>query len=413
MEILQDEKIHEPAARPLVSGPRMIQPPAARKPVKKIPPELRRKRLSYLAEKNPLKKILLRLREDSQFLRQTIQFAFLLLCVWIGVEYYFFVQWGTSAGVSPYADRPPGAEGFLPISALISLKYWAETGIINTVHPAGLFILIAVLLVGFLLQKAFCSWLCPIGTLSESLHLLGRRIFGRNLTPPRWLDYPLRSLKYLLAFFFVWSVSQMDVPTLRAFVESPYNKMADVKMYLFFAQITSFALWTIIILMIFSLFVRNFWCRYLCPYGALLGTLGWLSPFKITRKISTCIDCELCTKACPAAITVHRIGARRSASVTGRVWSDECTSCLACVEACPVKDTLYVGSTPVPGIHVPNVVFGLLVAGIFVAVTGMAMLTGHWRNGISQEEYLKRFKNIDSPLYEHNRGHVPRYGPED
>ena len=102
-----------------------------------------------------------------------------------------------SGGSEAFVARPPGAEGFLPISALISLKYFLLTGIINAVHPSGLFILLAILAVSFLLKKAFCSWLCPIGTLSESLWMLGRKLFRRNLTLPRWLDYPLRSLKYI------------------------------------------------------------------------------------------------------------------------------------------------------------------------------------------------------------------------
>jgi len=53
------------------------------------------------------------------------------------------------------------------------------------------------------------------------------------------------------------------------------------------------------------------------------------------------------------------------------------------------------------------------VVGVFVALTGMAMLTGFWQNGISQEEYLRRFDNLDSPLYQHFRGQVPAYGPND
>jgi polyferredoxin len=300
-------------------------------------------------------------------------------------------------------SRPPGVEGFLPISALISLKYWLQTGIINEVHPSGLMIFVAILAIGLILKKAFCSWLCPIGTLSESLWMVGKKLFGRNLTTPRWLDYPLRSLKYLLLFFFVYSIWQMDVSDLKAFIYSPYNKMADVKMYFFFANISTFALWTIVILMIFSVFIKNFWCRFLCPYGALLGVLSWLSPFKITRNKSTCIDCELCTKACPSNVKVHKVN---------KVWSDECMNCLLCVEACPVKETLDVRMS-FSKTRVPNWVFGTLVAGIFVAITGLAMLTGHWQNSISKEEYLKRFEQLDSPLYQHNRGTVPQYGPND
>lgn len=371
--------------------------------VKKIPPELRRVRIRYALEPAWYGRLVLRLREDSQFLRATVQGAFALLCVWIGVEFFLFVRWGMSGGAGPFVARPPGAEGFLPISALISLKYLALTGIINGVHPSGLFILIAILAVSLLLKKAFCSWLCPIGTLSESLWMLGRKLFRKNLALPRWLDYPLRSLKYIVLGFFAWSVMTMDAAELESFIYSPYNKVADIKMYLFFAGIGGVALWTIIILMLLSVVVKNFWCRFLCPYGALLGIASWLSPLKITRTASTCIDCSLCSKACPSGIAVHR---------ATRVWSDECMSCLACVEACPVKNTLAMKA----GAHsrpVPGWVFGVLVAGVFLAVTGFAVVTGHWQNDLSRAEYQRRFEQIDSPLYQHFRGHVPQYGPND
>jgi Pyruvate/2-oxoacid:ferredoxin oxidoreductase delta subunit len=371
--------------------------------VKKIPPELRRKRIRYSLEPLWYRRVLWRLKQDSQFLRSTVQFSFVLLCVWIGIEFHEFVQWGMSGGTGEYAGRPPGVEGFLPISALMSLKYWWGTGIINDVHPSGLFIFLGIVTVSVLLKKAFCSWFCPIGTLSESLWMLGQKLFKRNLSIPRWLDYPLRSIKYLLLLFFVWSIWQMTSGDLAAFIYSPYNKMADVKMYQFFAELSSFALGTLVVLVLLSLAIKNFWCRFLCPYGALLGIAGWFSPLKITRNQRTCIDCELCTKACPAAIKVHKVG---------RVRSDECTSCLACVEVCPVRSTLDVrvtqNSRPIPGW-----VLGTLVTGVFVAITGLALLAGHWHNQIGKEEYQRRFQQLDTPIYQHNRGQVPRYGPND
>lgn len=387
----------------LVSASEGVALPEMKARVKKIPPELRRSKIRYAAERNLVRRIMLRLKTDSQFLRSVVQGAFVLLCIWIGIEFHYFIKWETSEGSSPFVERPPGAEGFLPISALMSLKYWIETGVINDVHPSGLFIFIAILAVGLLLKKSFCSWLCPVGTLSESLWMLGKKLFGRNITVTRWLDYPLRSLKYLLAFYFVSSILQMDVEALKQFIYSPYNKMADVKMYMFFADITSFALWTIIILMSLSLFIQNFWCRYLCPYGAILGALSWLSPVKITRNKSRCIDCGLCTKACPSNIAVH---------TAGRVWSDECMSCLACTQICPVKETLDM-RLAVSQTRIPTWVFGTLIVCVFVAITGLAMLTGNWQNSISKEEYLRRIKNIESPLYQHNRGTVPEYRPED
>jgi polyferredoxin len=203
--------------------------------------------------------------------------------------------------------------------------------------------------------------------------------------------------------FFVWSVATMDPQSLSQFIYSPYNRVADIKMYMFFAGIGGVALWTIGVLVVFSVVIKNFWCRFLCPYGALLGIASLVSPLKITRTKSTCIDCALCTKACPSSIKVH---------TASRVWSDECTACLACVEACPVKETLSM-KTRLRSRPVPGWVFGMLVAGTFVAITGLAVVTGHWRNDISREEYQRRFEQLDSPLYQHFRDQVPEYGPND
>lgn len=398
---IQTQTIELPEERIAIRPVRIDRP--AGKSAWKIPPELRRRKTNFSQEPSRYRRLLWRLKEDSQFIRSTVQLAFALLCLWIGIEFYLFMQWGT-LNATPSIERPPGVEGFLPISALMSLSYWIQTGIINNIHPASTFILLAIIGVSLVLKKAFCSWLCPIGTLSESLWMLGEKLFGRNLRVWRWMDYPLRSLKYLLLFYFSYAILSMDAGALGHFIYSPYNKVADIKMYLFFAEISSFALWTILILAALSVVIKNFWCRYLCPYGALLGIVSFFSPLKITREKSTCIDCELCTKACPASIKVH---------TAGRVWSDECTSCLQCVEVCPVKNTLLMTTRRQQPKPIPAWVFGALVAGVFVAVTGLAMLTGNWQNGISRQEYQRRFQELNAPVYQHFRGEVPAYGPND
>jgi polyferredoxin len=307
-----------------------------------------------------------------------VQGAFLALCAWIGVEFALFMRWGLSGGAAAQVRHPAGAEGFLPIAALLSLRHWLATGRIHGVHPAGLSIFVAVLAIGLLLKKAFCSWMCPVGTLGEGLWQLGRRLFGANLDLPRWADYPLRAVKYLILGFFVLAAWNMDGPMLEGFLDSPYNAAADVRMYLFFARLSGLALGVILVLALLSLVVRNVWCRYLCPYGALLGLLSLASPLRITRAKATCIDCGACTRACPSRIQVHR---------AGRVGGDECTACYRCVSACPVPDTLEMRAPVGPA--VPGWVFGLLAAGLFAAVTGLAMLSGHWRTSVSPADYLR------------------------
>ncbi len=341
---------------------------------------------------------------EAQRIRSIVQMGFLFLVLIIGFEFYGFVAYHQSGGQGAYFSRPPGVEAFLPISALISLKYWILSGVLNTIHPSGLVIFLIILILGLLFKKSFCSWVCPVGLFSESLWQLGNKIFGKTITPWRWLDYPLRSLKYLLLVFFLYAIVwQMNIADLELFIYSPYNKVADVKMLLFFMNISEFALWTIGVLVLLSVVIKNFWCRYLCPYGALLGFLSMFSPIKITRNAETCIDCEECTIACPNAIKVHS---------AKKVISDECTACALCISACPLEDTLAL-KTSTRSKPIPVWKFGVAVILVFVLGTSLANVTGYWHNSISDSEYQRRIQEINKPVYDHNRGQVPKYGPED
>lgn len=353
---------------------------------KKIPPGERRL-LHAPAQLGRWARWWWRIKNDSQFLRLHLQVAFAALVIWIGVEFVLFVKWLENGGLGPAPERPPGVEGFLPLSGLISLKHWWLTGTVNRIHPAALFILIAIVVLGVLLKKSFCGWLCPIGFLSELHWKLGRWLFGGNWRVPKWLDWPLRSLKYLLLAFFLYAILwQMGLPALEAFITSAYNQVADIKMLQFFQHLDRTGWWIIGVIALLSLPIKNFWCRYLCPYGALLGAGSLVSPVRITRNAERCIDCERCTKACPANIKVHQ---------AKRVSSDECMACLACVQVCPVKNTLDL-RTLVPAWRVPAPVLAALIVGVFVAITGAAMVAGLWQNSISKEAYLRHMSRIES-----------------
>ena len=105
---------------------------------------------------------------EYRWLRSMVQAAFLTLVLWIGGQFTLFV-WQLERGLEPTVSRPPGVEAFLPISALISLKYWLLTGIFNHIHPAGLVLLLVICSVSLLLKRAFCSWVCPFGLLGDVL----------------------------------------------------------------------------------------------------------------------------------------------------------------------------------------------------------------------------------------------------
>jgi polyferredoxin len=267
-------------------------------------------------------------------------------------------------------------EGFLPISALLGLKRFLVTGKWDEIHPAGLTILLFAIATALLLRKAFCGWVCPVGFASNVLAALGSAL-KLERTVPRWLDYPLLSLKYLLLAFFSYIILwRMDIPAIEAFMYSQYNLIADAKMLLFFLQPAAFTVKALVILLLISLFLRNFWCRYLCPYGALLGLGALISPLQVKRNAARCIHCRKCDKVCPAAIQI---------SQNGTIRHPECVGCAECVEICPEKDclTLQVRNAMVTSLHS----FALAVVGLFIVFWVIAAFTGHWHSQVHPEVF--------------------------
>jgi polyferredoxin len=335
------------------------------------------------------KKLIRRFAPDrSQRIRKVVQWFFVALSGWLGVQFYLWVRFYERGGAGLFVPRPAGVEGWLPIAGLMNFKYLLATGRVPSVHPAAMFLFMAFLLMSLFLKKSFCSWICPVGTFSEYLWKLGRKIFGRNLQLPRWADLPLRGLKYLLLGFFLFVIGTMSAEALDAFMHTTYGLVADVKMMNFFRNMGLTAAIVLLLLALLSLVVENFWCRYLCPYGALLGLTSLLSPLKIRRDANACIDCGKCARACPANLPVDRLT---------QVRSVECAACMACIAACPAQDALQLALPPRNSPKLaerwrgrtagPLAVAGILAC-IFFGMIFYAKATGHWQTNLPRAVYL-------------------------
>jgi len=327
------------------------------------------------------KKLIRRTDKDySQAVRRSYQAVFLLLNVWLGGIFYSWVrgiETGTASGEVP---PPPGIEGWLPIAGLMNLKYLLWTWHVPAIHPAAMFLLVTFLAISFLFRKAFCSWLCPVGTLSEYLWLLGKKIFRRNFRIWRWIDIPLRGLKYFLLGFFVWAISTMSAAAIANFMRSDYGVVAGVKMLNFFRFISETGLIVLSILILASVFVQNFWCRYLCPYGALLGFASLVSPVRVRREAEPCIDCAKCAKVCPSNLPVDKLVPIKSA---------ECTGFLECIAICPVEGALHLALPKIssPPKRIPSWAVVAGVAVLFFGIVGYAKTVGFWDSHIPAAVY--------------------------
>jgi len=326
--------------------------------------------------------------DNSQRIRHTVQWLFVALNGWLGIQFWLWVRYFERGGNALYVSRPSGVEGWLPIAGLMNSKYFLVTGRVPAIHPAAMFLFLAFLVMSLLLKKAFCAWLCPVGTLSEHLWKLGRRLFGRSFRLFRWLDLPLRGLKYVLLGFFVYVIGAMSAEAVESFMNTPYGLLADVKMLNFFRGIGVTAALVIGLLVLGSMLVQNLWCRYLCPYGALMGLASLLSPVKIRRDSEACIDCGKCARACPAGLQVDR---------RVQIRSVECTGCMECVAACATENALQFALPPRPAATSaqrwnrralrPVLIAGIL-AYIFFGAVLYARVTNHWQTNLPRDLYM-------------------------
>ena len=221
-----------------------------------------------------------------------------------------------------------------PFGGVVSLYSLLTTGdLVRKVQDASVILMLVVFASAVLFGPVFCGYFCPLGSIQEWFGKIGRRMFPKryNHFVPRKLDRALRWLRMAVLALVVY---QTAVAAKLVFQDyDPYFALFN----LFTGEA---ALWAYAILaatLLASLFVERPWCKYLCPYGAVLGWFNRIRIFPVRRMQETCIHCGHCDAACPMNIEVSKAGAVRSS---------QCISCYECSSEsrCPVPDTVVIAA---------------------------------------------------------------------
>jgi ferredoxin len=184
------------------------------------------------------------------------------------------------------------------------------------------FVLGGVLLTALLVRRAFCGWVCPLGTIFDWLQAGARRLGLRPLrvsgAPGRWLGL----LKYGVLGLILWFTYTTGELVFRGY---------DPCYALISRHGEDITLWAYVIsggLVVASVVIVLPFCRWLCPLAAVLSPLSRLGLTRVQRSSEACLDCGACTRACPTGIPVAEQGSVRAA---------RCLGCLECLEACPAR----------------------------------------------------------------------------
>lgn len=190
------------------------------------------------------------------------------------------------------------------------------------------------LLATLLFGRVYCSWLCPAGLLFEMTDKVRTGIRRLGVKPRearfnRKTKYTLLGAGLILAVVLSTPVLGAIYPPavigreIHNFVFTLFDR-AEYGRSGWSAEGLS---WMVLALAAVSMFEvlmsRRWWCRYMCPGGALYSLVGSARPVRVKLDPTTCTECTHCTKVCPMGLNPMR-------GEMGR----ECDSCGLCIAAC-------------------------------------------------------------------------------
>lgn len=270
-----------------------------------------------------------------------------------------------------FGGKPADVEAYCPLGGLESLATFLNSSTLACSMSIVQIMIGIVLAVGVILfSKLFCGYVCPLGTITEWLGVLRKKMKIKYEIPMGSVaDKVLRVFKYIILFWIFY----MTITTSELFCKNfdPYYAMATG----FRGEITAWmTVISMLLLFLGSLFINMFWCKYICPLGALsnifkftltfavlvvlsliAGAIGLSMPWvwllgvacvicyiyeivyyeskvfpllRITKDETTCTNCGACSRKCPQQIDVKNM------KVVKHV---DCTLCGECIASCPEK----------------------------------------------------------------------------
>lgn len=221
----------------------------------------------------------------------------------------------------------PGALGACPIGALQAVAGGRR-------HNVSFYALGTLMLFGTVLGRLICGFLCPFGFVQDLLH----KIPLPKVTVPNKLDRALRFLKYAVLVLFVlllpvlaanrfgvgdpWFCKYIcpagtlegGIPLL--LMNDGLRKAAGV--------LFSWKTGVLVAVILGSVFISRFFCRYLCPLGAFYALFNRFAFYRMNVDKEKCVGCGKCEAVCPMAV-----------KVTENINCGECIRCGKCGAACP------------------------------------------------------------------------------
>jgi polyferredoxin len=264
-------------------------------------------------------------RPKSIWIRRVMQIFFYVFIALVSINHNL----AESGGGIPMLSNV-SLHSLCPFGGVVTIYQYATVGtFVQKIHESAFVLMIIGFVLAILFGPVFCGWVCPLGTVQEWVAKWGKKLFKRrynHFIPPQ-IDNILRYVRYLVL---AWVIYVTATSGTLIFAEyDPYFALFNF----WSGEVAIGALIILGLTLGLSLFVERPWCKYACPYGAVLGISNLFRVFQIRRVESTCKADGACSIMCPMNIPVDSVKTVRD---------HQCISCLECTSEaiCPVASTV-------------------------------------------------------------------------
>ncbi|ABR36601.1 4Fe-4S binding protein [Clostridium beijerinckii] len=182
---------------------------------------------------------------------------------------------------------------------------------------------IAIMLLTIVLGRWFCGWICAFGAYNDLIYFISKKIFKIKFKVDEKVDSILKYFKYLVLLFIIAISWTMGSSILES--TSPWDVFGQITDVSTIFSNLLVGLIFLILITIGSAFIERFFCRYLCPLGAIFSIISKIGIVKINKPKADCGKCRACTMNCSMGLPLYKVDC---------VKGGECINCLKCTEVC-------------------------------------------------------------------------------
>jgi len=192
---------------------------------------------------------------------------------------------------------------------------------------------VCIIPVTILMGRFFCGWMCSLGSFGDFIYGISRKIFKVKYKINEEVDEALKYIKYFVLALLIAAIWSFDITIFKSYnpwdvfgLITAFGKLPDFSYIM--VNLTG-GLVLFILIVIGSAFVQRFFCRYLCPLGAVFAIVSKLRIAKLRKPSAKCGACRICTTNCAMGIPLYK---------AEEICSGECIQCMKCISACPRKN---------------------------------------------------------------------------